>query len=175
MNLLNRIKAKALNIKRTDNQRIVAGLGIIICGLILPEYIRIYQFNVMNHLNESISQQNSGLLLIASAKLVLLNTIRHVPIYTGAYVLGEGLNLKFPRYHLGFIISLLMIPIVYSVISTIYNFSLVFGGACYLTLLIFLIVHRITEEINPIFIKVIINNLFLFGMDWLDIVPCLSR
>jgi two-component system sporulation sensor kinase B len=188
MNLLKKIKTKVSNlatlktkaysifIKETDKQRILAGLGIMICGLILPEYIQIYQFNVMNHLHESISNQNSGILIIASAKLVLLNTIRHVPIYTGAYVLGEGLDLKLPKYHFGFIISLLMIPIIYSVISSIYhNISLVFGGACYLTILTFFIVHRITEEIHSIFIKVIINNLFLFGMDWLDIVPLLSR
>jgi two-component system sporulation sensor kinase B len=168
-------KVQSLLMKETENQRIVVGLGIMICGLILPRYIQIYQFNVMNHLRESIANQNSGLLIIASAKLVLLNTIRHVPIYTGAYVFGEGLNLKFPKYHGGFIISLLLIPIIYSVISSIYyNISLVFGSACYLTLLTFLMVHRITEEINPIFIKVIINNLFLFGMDWLDIVPLLS-
>jgi two-component system sporulation sensor kinase B len=169
-------KAQTIHIKEIDKQRIWAGLGIMICGLLLPQYIQIYQFNVMNHLNESISNQNSGILIIASAKLVLLNTIRHVPIYTGAYVLGEGLNLKFPKYHLGFIISLLMIPIIYLVISSIYhNISLVFGGACYLTLLTFFIVHRITAEIKPIFIKVIINNLFLFGMDWLDVVPFLSK
>jgi two-component system sporulation sensor kinase B len=168
-------KVQSLIIKKTDSQRIVAGLLIMICGLVLPRYIQIYQFNVMNHLRESISNQNSGILIIASAKLVLLNTIRHVPIYTGAYVFGEGLNLKIPKYHLGLIISLSLIPIAYFVISGIYNFSLVFGGACYLTILTFFIVHRITEEINPIFIKVVINNLFLFGMDWLDVVPLLSR
>jgi two-component system sporulation sensor kinase B len=168
-------KAQFLIIKRTDSQRILTGLLIMICGLILPRYIQIYQFNVMHHLRESISNQNSGILIIASAKLVLLNTIRHVPIYTGAYIFGEGLTLKFPKYHLGLIVSLLMIPIVYIVISSIYNFSLVFGGACYLTILTFFIVHRITEEINPIFIKVVINNLFLFGMDWLDVVPLLSK
>jgi two-component system sporulation sensor kinase B len=169
-------KVQSLFINKTDNQRILAGLGIMICGLILPRYIQIYQFDVMHHLRESISNQDSGLLIIASAKLVLLNTIRHVPIYTGAYVLGEGLNWKLPKYHLGFILSLLMIPLIYSVISIIYyNISLVFGGACYLTILTFLVVHLITEEIHPIFIKIIVNNLFLFGMDWLDIVPFLSK
>jgi two-component system sporulation sensor kinase B len=169
-------KVQTLLINKTDNQRILIGWGIMICGLILPQYIQIYQFNVMHHLRESIANQNSGILIIASAKLVLLNTIRHVPIYTGAYVFGEGLNLNFPKYHGGFIISLLLIPTIYSIISGIYhNISLAFGGACYLTILTFLIVHWITEETHPIFIKVIINNLFLFGMDWLDIVPLLSR
>ena len=32
-----------------------------------------------------------------------------------------------------------------------------------------------TEDIKPIFIKILIISLFLFGIDWLDIVPYLSR
>jgi len=174
-NLKLQYRAARSFVTKNDNQRIWLGLAIVLVGIILPKYIQIYQFHVINHLNESISRQDSGLLIIASAKLVLLNTIRHVPIYTGAYVLGEGLNKKISKFHLGFIISLGLIPLTYSLIGVIYNICLVFGGSCFLTILTFFFVHRTTQRINPIFIKVIINNLFLFGMDWLDIVPALSK
>lgn len=150
------------------------GIGILLFSLILPKLLYSKMYGVLDIINESISNQDSGLLLLASAELVLSNTIRHVPIYAGVFIMAEGLYSIFKIKQLGFIVSLIAIPIIYKCISIIYNISFVFGGPDYLTVLTILILHLVTVRIKPIFIKIIIISLFLFGLDWLDIVPLLS-
>lgn len=154
--------------------KIWVGLGILLFSLILPNLLNVKMFGVLEIINQSIIQQDSGLLLIASAELVLSNTIRHVPIYLGVFIIAEGFYSFFKIKQLGFIIPLVVIPVIYKVISMIYHISFVFGGPDYLTILTILILHLATVKIRPILIKLIIISLFLFGLDWLDIVPLLS-
>ncbi len=156
-------------------QKIWIGFGIFIFSLIFPKFIQIQHIGLLSTLNDSISQQDSGLLLIASAKLVLVNSIRHVPIYIGAFIMGEGFYSIFKIHQLGFLSSLIIIPVAYKCISLIYNISFVIGGPSYLTVLVIYILHRVTVRIQPILIKAIIITLFLFGLDWLDILPFLSK
>lgn len=154
--------------------RIGIGLGMVLLGLIVPRFVWTLQFEVLQNLYNSISQQDSGLLLTASAQLVLLNTVRHVPIYAGTFIMAEGFYSLLRSHQLGFIFSLIVIPAAYKCISLVYDISFVFGGPAYLTVLAIFILHRMTARIHPILIKVVIVTLFLFGLDWLDIVPMLS-
>jgi len=158
-----------------SNKKIWLGLSILGFSLVLPRFIWFHQFNLLENLYSSISMQDSGLLFIASAKLVLLNTARHLPIYAGAFIMAEGFYEKYKINHMVFIVSLLTIPIFYHLISIIYDISFVFAGPSYLTILIIFLIHKRTQEIKPIFIKILIISLFLFALDWLDIVPVLSR
>lgn len=155
--------------------KISIGFGILLFSLILPKLLDVKMYGVLEIINQSIIQQDSGLLLIASAELVLSNMIRHVPIYLGAFLIAEGFYSIFKIKQLGFVFPLIVIPIIYKVISWIYHISFVFGGPDYLTILTILILHFATVKIRPILIKLIIISLFLFGLDWLDIVPLLSE
>ncbi|MCG8640284.1 MAG: hypothetical protein MI862_11125, partial [Desulfobacterales bacterium] len=131
------------------------GIGILLFSLILPKLLYTKMYGVLDIMNESISNQDSGLLLLASAELVISNTIRHVPIYAGVFILAEGLYSLLKIKQLGFIISLIVIPITYKCISIIYNISFIFGGPDYLTVFTILILHLVTVRIKPIFIKII--------------------
>lgn len=159
--------------KQNNNIKIYIGLALILLSLILPKIIQVQQFNIIEDLYGSISNQDSGLLLIVSAKLVLLNTVRHLPIYAGAFLLAEGLYSLFGISYLGFTIPLITIPIIYKLISIIYNMSFIFAGPSLLTIVIIFVIHLSTKNIKPIFIKILIISLYLFGFDWLDIVPML--
>ncbi len=151
------------------------GMIILLFGLIFPKFLEGNIFIVLDDLYSSISHQDSGLLLIASAKLVLLNTIRHVPIYTGTFIMAEGFYSLYKIHQLGFIIPIILIPLAYKAISLIYGIAFVFAGPAYLTVLAIIILHLTTLKIKPISIKVVIITIFLFGLDWLDIVPMLSK
>lgn len=169
------MQAPFLKVNETSTHwRIGIGLGMVLLGLIVPRFVWTLQFEVLQNLYNSISQQDSGLLLTASTQLVLLNTVRHVPIYAGTFIMAEGFYSLFRSHQLGFIFSLIVIPAAYQCISFIYDISFVFGGPAYLTILAISILHRLTARIHPVFVKVVIVTLFLFGLDWLDIVPMLS-
>ncbi len=155
-------------------QQIAIGLWMVLIGLILPRFIHAYDFGLISNINDSISNEDSGLLLFATTKLVLLNTIRSVPLYTGTFVMAEGLYSRFKSRLLGFIFPLIIIPTVYKFITLIYGISYDFGSPAYLTILAIIILQQATVKIRPILIKVVIIGLFLFGMQWLDVVPYLS-
>jgi len=163
------------NFNINSNQKIWIGITLLGFSLILPRFVWFHQFNLLDNLYNSINLQDSGLLFIASAKLIFLNTTRHLPIYAGAFIMAEGFYEKYQINQLTFIVSLVTIPIFYQLISVIYDISFVFAGPSYLTIIIIFIIHKMTEDIKPIFIKILIISLFLFGIDWLDIVPYLSR
>ena len=167
------LKTPLFNINST--QKIILGLGLLGFSLILPKLIWIHQFNLLDNLYNSISFEDSGLLFIATAKLVILNTARHLPIYSGAFILAEGIYEKYKINQLVFLLPLVTIPIFYYLISYIYDIDFVFAGPSYLTIFVIFLIHKRTEDIKPIPIKILIISLFLFAIDWLDIVPFLSE
>lgn len=166
--------ALELDFSKVDKNKFLAALIIIIGALILPFFTKRPQFNLLKQLYQSIASQDSGLLLLVSAKLVMLNTLRHLPIYLGGFILAESLENLSPFKNFTFFITLIIIPIIYQLITLIYNIDFVFAGPSYLTILIIFILHLMTKDIQHIFIKTIIISLFLFSIDWLDIIPFLS-
>ncbi|RCW49842.1 MULTISPECIES: HAMP domain-containing sensor histidine kinase [unclassified Halanaerobium] len=167
--------AISLSLKKLDKSKFFTSIIIIILALILPSFTKELQYNLIKQLYKSISAQDSGLLLLVSAKLVMLNTLRHLPIYLGAFILAESLENYGPFRNFTFLITLIIIPVIYQLISWIYDIAFVFAGPSYLTIIIIFILHYITKKIHHIFIKTIIISLFLFSIDWLDIIPFLSN
>ncbi len=167
--------AISLSLKKLDKNKFFTSIIIIVLAIILPSFTKEHQYNLIKQLYESISAQDSGLLLLVSAKLVMLNTLRHLPIYLGAFILAESLENYGPFRNFTFLITLIIIPIIYQLISWIYDIAFVFAGPSYLTIIIIFILHYITKQIHHIFIKTIIISLFLFSIDWLDIIPFLSN
>ncbi|MGM0601950.1 MAG: sensor histidine kinase [Bacillota bacterium] len=167
--------AVGFNFKKIDKSKFFISLVIIFLAVILPSFTKEPQYRLIQQLYESISAQDSGLLLLVSAKLVMLNTLRHLPIYLGAFILAESLENFSPFRNFTFLITLIIIPIIYNLISWIYDIAFVFAGPSYLTIIIIFILHYLTKQIHHIFIKTIIISLFLFSIDWLDIIPFLSN
>lgn len=163
-----------INFKNIDKSKLFTSLIIILSAVVLPSFTKDPQYSLLQQLYQSISAQDSGLLLLVSTKLVMLNTLRHLPIYLGAFILAESLENFSSFKNFTFLITLIIIPIVYQLISNIYEIDFVFAGPSYLTILIIFILHWLTKGIHHIFIKTIIISLFLFSIDWLDIVPFLS-
>ena len=164
-----------INLKKIDKKKLLTSIFIIITAVILPYFTKEPQYNLLKQLYQSITAQDSGLLLLVSAKLVILNTLRHLPIYLGAFILAESLENFSPFKNFTFLITLIIIPIIYQLISMVYDIDFVFAGPSYLTILIIFILHFLTKDIHHIFIKTIIISLFLFSIDWLDIIPFLSN
>ena len=148
---------KLFNYNLNNNQKIWIGITLLGFSLILPRFVWFHQFNLLDNLYSSISLQDSGLLFITSAKLIFLNTARHLPIYAGAFIMAEGFYEKYKINQLTFIVSLVTIPIFYQLISIIYDISFVFAGPSFLTIIIIFIIHKLTEDIKPIFIKILIK------------------
>lgn len=167
----------ALNLKlaKINKKKFLLSLFIIFTAIIIPYFTKNYQYHLIRQLYNSIPSQDSGLLLIVSAKLVIINTLRHIPIYLGGFILAESFENLERLKNITFLLTLIIIPVIYQLISWIYDIAFVFAGPSYLIIIIILILHYLTKQIHHIFIKIIIISLFLFSVDWLDIIPILSN
>jgi len=161
--------------KTNNNQKILFGIGFILFSLILPRAIQPQISFLLEDLRESVLTGDTGLLLLAATKLVFFNTLRHSPVITGAFLIGQGVSSKVKYNRLIFILSLFIIPVTFRAISAIYNIQFLFTGSIYVTVSVILVLFFITQKIPRTLIKLVIINLFLFGFDWLEIVPLLAR
>lgn len=161
--------------KNNSLEKTLLGAGLIVFSLILPRVVQPQMFILLDELSRSILTGDTGLLLLAATKLVFYNTLRHAPVVLGAFLIGEGLSIKFKYNRLIFFASMLIIPLTFRLISVLYNIQFLFTASIYVTVAVVLILYFLTYKIRTAFIKLIIIVLFLFGFDWLEIVPLLSN
>ncbi len=160
---------------KNHNRKILFGLFFIGASLIVPLAIQTQINSLLEDIRQSVLTGDTGLLLLAATKLVFFNTIRHAPVITGAFLIGEGLSSIFKYNRFVFFLSLLIIPFVFKAISAIYNIQFLFTGSIYVTVSVILVLFFLTTKIPRTIIKLFIINLFLFGFDWLEIVPMLEK
>ena len=69
------------------------GFGLTVLSLLAPLVIGVKQFNILPLMESSILHNSTGMLLVASLRLVVLNTLRALPLYTGVLLAAEGFGL----------------------------------------------------------------------------------
>ena len=121
--------------QENSKKKIILGLGFIAFSLILPRAIQPQMFVIFDELSQCILTGDTGLLLLVANKLVCYNTLRHAPVIIGAFLLGEEISSRFRWNRLVFLISLIIIPLTFRGISTIYNIQFLFSGSYMLQLL----------------------------------------
>lgn len=157
------------------NASLLWGIGNMILGLFMPSLITVEDFGILASMEQSIEQHDSGFLLLASLKLVALNILRVIPIYTGTLLLAEGLGFndtartKYARF-----IPLFVIPAIYQVIEFSYGITYDLGIPSISLIVAIILVSGFREMARSITHKAIVFALLLLGVEWLDIVPMLT-
>jgi hypothetical protein len=147
----------------------------MVIGLQAPSIIRLEYSGIMESILYSIDTGNINSLLMAAIRLVVMNTIRALPIYMGALLFAEGVG----AFQSGgawwirwFIIFL--IPCIYEGIYYLHGVTYDFGVPAITMTLVVLIVSKMKNLNRSIAYKCTVVILLLFGVEWLDIVPILS-
>lgn len=158
--------------------RSMTGLGLLLVlgGLLAPALIGVKEFGIFSLMERSLMHSSSGILLMASFKLVMLNTVRALPLYIGVLLIAEGMGLfqaGSPRYLL--VIPVFIIPAIYEVIRMVYGIAYDFGTPAISLILAIIIMNRMHHMARHIIHKILVFALLLFGVEWLDIVPDLTR
>lgn len=126
---------------------------------------------VMDDLN---SHPSGSTLMMAAFGLVMLNTIRALPHYIGALLLGDELGTRLQRPWLKVIVPIAIIPIVYAIINGYNSINYHFGGPAIFLLLSIAVLHFLGRgELRPVFKAFILAQLLL-GFQWLDTVIFLT-
>ena len=165
-----------MQVKPVFNRSMTAlGVLLILAGVIAPGLIGVREFGIFGLMERSLLDNSSGFLLMASLKLVALNTIRALPLYIGVLLIAEGVGLfqsGAPRYLL--IVPVLVIPAVYETIRLVYGISYDFGTPAISLIQAIVVMNRMHYMARHILHKILVFAVLLFGVEWLDIVPELT-
>ncbi|MFW6016604.1 MAG: sensor histidine kinase [bacterium] len=175
---------------KSKYNKLILGLFVTALSFITPKILWSSQFNILEDVYLSLESNDISVLIIAAIKVVFLNTIRHLPIFLGIFIIADDLYqtmkrkinsiLETSKYsllkkNLTFLLPFIFIPIIYELISNFYNMSFVFSNVSIVAIFVLLIVYKIIEDIKFISIKIIIVTLIVFAFDWVDIIPMFSR
>lgn len=112
--------------------------------------------------------------MLTAFVLVMLNTVRALPHYIGALLLGDELGYRFNKPILKMIIPLLIIPLVYLIINLYNPLNYHFGGPALILLVSISLLHILGKgRLRPV-LKSFVLAQILFGIQWLDTVTLLS-
>ena len=160
---------------KTNCSLLLWGITCILFSLIAPLLIEANDFGIMRLAEQSIITGNTGNLIFASVRLVTLNTLRSLPIYTGVLLLAEGLGMFEPgRFRWLRFASLLLIPAIYAAIQVMYHIKYDFGVTAIALIFVIVLVNKMRNMARSVGHKVMVYALLVFGVEWLDIVPMLT-
>lgn len=162
---------------RRFGARWLAGPLLIGLGVALPGWLTHQTLGILPLVRQAIQLQDSGRLLLAAGALVVLNTVRAVPIYVGAFLTSEAFRRdgRGRGWHgASWLAPLVVIPGAYLLIQAIHGVRYDFGGPAVAGVLAAAGVHHMAEATHGRFMRGAILTVFLLGLQWLDLVPALT-
>ncbi|MDR2006809.1 MAG: HAMP domain-containing histidine kinase [Acidaminococcales bacterium] len=166
---------KAVQNGKFNSLLISCGVMSMFFGFLCPFFFNVENFGVITLIYDSIANADGRDLFLACLKLVIINTVRIMPVYISSLLLMESFGLKDRQSFLVKFLPVVLIPFVYYVIELSYNISYHFGVPAVSLILAIIIVNQIKAVGKNLFHKIVVFALMLFGMQWLDIVPALTE
>lgn len=119
---------------------------------------------------------DGGDLLAAASLVVLLNSVRAVPLYIGWFLAGNGLAALLPSLSfLSWLAPAAAIPLTYFFSPVLgEGIQLHFGIPAVLSVGSVLVLRYLTRSIRDWVYKSIALALFVSSFQWLDVIPCLT-
>lgn len=156
----------------------VQGCILTFLGIILPLFIREENMGIYDTLHQAMMKDNSSLFLTAAVKLVMMNVIRAVPHYLGAFLINESVQIYVynkRRFSFNVVFTISMIMLVYDIIDVIYGIRYDFGIPALLIVAFVLLLSYMNLFSVSMINKVLIVGSLLMSVQWLDIIPSLSE
>lgn len=143
----------------------------------MPVIVDLSAFPIYEYLFKCVEQSHQGILLMASAMLVLMNSIRILPLYMAVFGLLElvikSKGVTWKRMVWAALV-ILIIPSMYRGIYYFYGIKYHFGMPS-LIIIVAMVFYASRETIHiSILKKILYIAILLIGIQWLDITPMLS-
>lgn len=150
------------------------GAALIFLGISMPHWLSSKNIGLDTLMNSMEENPQGNTLMIMAFSIVMLNTIRALPFYLGAILLGNGVGEQLQRNWLKLAIPLAVIPLTYVIINLSLKSNYHFGAPAVLILLCVVLLQLLEKGRLGLFMKSIIIVQILFGVQWLDEVPFLT-
>lgn len=154
---------------------VTSGILLILLGLLAPTVLTVKMFGIFPLMAESLERASSGALMLACFKLVVLNTLRALPLYSGTLLLAQGAGGFLPgAAKTLLLIPLVVIPVAYELVKLFYGIAYDLGIPAISLILAILLMTKLENMTRKVLHKILVLGLLLFGVECLDIVPMLS-
>lgn len=153
---------------------LIMACALLAVGFLMPGIATERRFHVYELLLQALHARDTGILLDGAYHLILLNTVRAIPIYLGIMLLMEGLNIKWNQKSIPFIklpFCCLLQVLLYQAIFFLYRVRLDVGIPSMLVFLCIELLNRFSFRLHN---KLTIIILFLITMQGLDILPIMT-
>lgn len=150
--------------------------GAALCLAVWLFALQIKGYYVIRSLERFVLYDDGRYLLTAAVGIVILNTVRAVPLYLGWFLAGEGVSYLRRGGTTSWLIPLVAIPISYMLVSRYTGYlALHFGLPALFSLLSIFVMHFSTREIRGWASRSLVLSLLVFSFQWLDIAPLLTH
>lgn len=153
------------------------GCVLALLGVVGPAVIVEKQLGIYESLRFAMLQQSAGSLLIAMLKLVMMNVIRAVPHYLGAFLINESVHIDWQgkrRFIFNVVFTLFLIVLIYDVIYRIYGIRYDLGIPALLLIGVVLLLSYMNLFSVSMLNKLLLVASLLMSIQWLDVIPALS-
>ncbi len=154
------------------------GIMLVLMGVAMPLLLNVHKLGVYDTLFQALRGGEKVLVVYAALKLVLLNSLRCIPHYLGAFFIGESLEPglgKRWRQFMRLLAICAIIPLVYFLIERIYGIHYDFGVPAFMLVALLLMLERTDFSSIDIGKKTIMVVLLITSMQFLDVMPMLAR
>ena len=110
-----------------NSKLFVQGCILALLGVAGPAIIMESRLGIYETLRAGMMEDRASFLIIAALKLVMMNVIRAVPHYLGAFLINESVHIYLygkKRFAFNIVFTLSLIVLIYDVIYRIYGIRL---------------------------------------------------
>lgn len=156
---------------------IIFGVFLILLGILISRKLTVYTFDIPIYLKKAIETNDVIFLIIAGVNLVILNSIRALPNYLGAFYVAESIHRMYlyPYKKAVPIICIIIIPIIYKLIYLINGVTYHIGLPAIALIMLVAYLSKENYEYVSLFEKSVLIITSIFGVQFLDISPILER
>ena len=157
---------------KLEHKKIKLVLIMLFLGMTLPIFLTHQNFKIYDSINKALELWDKEHLLIGMVKLVILNTLRSIPMYIGIFLLFDSVEIVVKGKKKNFekiLLILPVIPISYSMIKVFYDIQLPVGKTSILGIFWFCYYIKFDLKSITYLEKYLVFLSFIVGLQWLDV------
>lgn len=142
---------------------------------LISQSVQITFAPVYSNLSEAITFDEGGFILISAILLVLNNACRAILLYTGWFMLADGLGDFYGSLKTAWLLPPVAIPVSYFGIAFLHFPSVPhFGVPAVITLVSVWLLKYLSRDVSRPGYKFAVQAMVVFSIQWLDLVPLLT-
>lgn len=168
---------RRLHIHISNRPLFYIGVVLVLFGIAAPSFWTVYNFGVYADLSLAPAQGEKFFILTACFRLLMLNILRGLPHYLGAFYMADALTFHWGKKEVPLLRILIIIPtilLVYQLIEQIYGIYYDFGVPAMLIIILMFVLIKIDFTMVSPLKKALMIFFLICSIQSLDLIPSLS-